>query len=206
MTIGLIGKKLGMSQVYSPMGDIIPVTVIQAGPCVVVEKKTAEKDGYTSLQIGFLKTKSAKLSKPLQGYFKNKGMDPVAVLKEFRTDHVDGYDVGAELTVALFDEGEKVNISGISKGKGFAGNIKRWGFHRGPMTHGSKHHRAVGSLGSSAYPSHIFKGRKMPGHLGSEKVTVKNLEVVERRIGENILLVKGAVPGGINSILVISKN
>ncbi len=206
MTIGLIGKKLGMTQVYSPMGEVVPVTIIQAGPCIVVEKKTEKKDGYKALQVGFLNAKSKKTPKPQQGYFKKKNIDTLSVLKEFRTDNVEDYEIGSQLTVELFNEGETVNISGVSKGKGFAGNIKRWGFHRGPMTHGSKFHRAVGSVGSSAYPSHVFKGRKMPGQLGKEKVTVKNLEVFERRIDENIILIKGAVPGGVNSILIISKN
>ncbi|MCX8044385.1 MAG: 50S ribosomal protein L3 [Desulfobacterota bacterium] len=206
MALGLIGKKIGMTQIFSSDGEIVPVTVIEAGPCVVVQKKDRNRDGYSALQLGYGQIKPEKLTKPLQGHFKKLGGKAFSVLKEFRTDAHEGYQVGDQIDVNIFSRGERVSVSGISKGKGFAGNIKRWGFNRGPMSHGSKFHRVVGSIGSSAWPSRVFKGKRMPGHLGAEKVTVKNLEIVDLRADENIVLVRGAVPGGKNSIVTILKN
>lgn len=194
-----------MMQVYSPEGEVIPVTLIEAGPCAVIQKKTAANDGYAALQLGFLEKNPAKMIKPLQGHFKKLGGKAYTVLKEFRFDETDSYQVGDQITLDMFNTGDKVVVCGISKGKGYAGNIKRWGFNRGPMSHGSKFHRVVGSIGSSAYPSHVFKGKKMPGHMGSQKLTMRNLEIVEKRTGENILFIKGAVPGGKNGIVTIYK-
>ena len=205
MALGLIGKKIGMTQVFSSNGELVPVTVIEAGPCTVVQKKTVDRDGYNALQLGYCEKKLEKLNKPLQGHFKNLGGKAFGVLKEFRIDATDTYQVGDQIDVSIFEPGETISVSGISKGKGFAGNVKRWGFNRGPMSHGSKFHRVVGSIGSSAFPSRVFKGKRMPGHLGSEKVTVKNLEVIDLRKDENILLVKGAVPGRRNCIVTILK-
>ena len=205
MALGLIGKKIGMTQIFSSDGEIIPVTVIAAGPCPVVRKKTRERDGYSALQLGYGMKKPEKLIKPLRGQFRNTGGTAYGVLKEFRIDAADAYQVGDQIDVGIFARGEKVVIRGISKGKGYAGNIKRWGFNRGPMSHGSKFHRVVGSIGSSAWPSHVFKGRRMPGHLGARQVAVKNLEIVDLRADDHILFVKGAVPGGKNGMLTILK-
>lgn len=205
MTLGLIGKKIGMTQIFSSDGEVIPVTVIEAGPCAVVGKKTRERDGYSALQLGFGMKKPEKLSKPLRGQFKHMGGSVYGVLKEFRIDAADAYQVGDHLDVGIFTRGEKVVIRGISKGKGFAGNVKRWGFNRGPMSHGSKFHRVVGSIGSSAWPSRVFKGKRMPGQLGAQQVAVKNIEVVDLRLDQHILFVKGAVPGGKNGIVTILK-
>jgi len=205
VALGLIGKKIGMTQIFSSDGEIIPVTVIAAGPCPVVRKKTRERDGYSALQLGYGMKKPEKLIKPLRGQFRNTGGTAYGVLKEFRIDAADAYQVGDQIDVGIFARGEKVVIRGISKGKGYAGNIKRWGFNRGPMSHGSKFHRVVGSIGSSAWPSHVFKGRRMPGHLGARQVAVKNLEIVDLRADDHILFVKGAVPGGKNGMLTILK-
>jgi large subunit ribosomal protein L3 len=205
VAIGLIGKKIGMTQIYSSDGNVVPVTVIEAGPCAVVQKKTVERDGYPALQLSFKEIAPAKLTKPLQGHFKKLNGKAYAILKEFRIAEADKYEVGDQITAEIFEPGEKVQVVGVSKGKGFQGNIKRWGFSRGPMTHGSKFHRAVGSSGMSASPSKVLKGKKMPGHMGATRVTVKNLEIVDLREQENIVLIKGAVPGRKNGIVTICK-
>jgi len=204
VAIGLIGKKIGMSQMFSSDGEIIPVTVIAVGPCAVVQKKTAACDGYTALQIGFGEKKAEKMKKPIQGHCKKTGEKCFSVLKEFRTEDIDAYETGSEINVSLFTPGEIVKISAVSKGKGFAGNIKRWGFNRGPMAHGSKFHRACGSTGMSAWPSKVMKGKKMPGQLGSKNVTVKNI-IVDTVQDQNVIVVRGSVPGGKNGIVTISK-
>ena len=205
MALGLIGKKLGMTQVFSTEGEFVSVTVIEAGPCVVMQKKTLGNDGYTALQLGFGQQKLEKLNKPLQGHLKKAGDRGFLFLREFRSAQVDAFSVGDQVSLDIFESGEKVEIIGTTKGKGFAGNIKRWGFNRGPMSHGSKFHRVVGSIGSSAYPSRVFKGKKMPGHLGVEKLTAKNIKIVDKNQAENIILVKGAVPGPKNGIILICK-
>lgn len=205
MALGIIGKKLGMTQVFSPDGAVIPVTVVQVGPCTVVQKKTGQKDGYEALKIGFAEKKLEKMIKPLQGQFKKCNGKGYAVLQEFRFDATEKYEIGDMLTAGIFEEGERVLVSGISKGKGFAGNIKRWGFHRGPMTHGSKFHRAMGSSGMSAWPAKVLKGKKMPGHLGVKKVSLKNVLIVDKREDENLIFVKGAVPGGKNALVTVTK-
>lgn len=205
VALGLIGRKLGMTQVFSPEGEFIAVSVIEAGPCVVLQKKTQENDGYEALQLGYGQKKLEKFNKPRQGHMKKAGDSGYAHLREFRSVKIDGFTVGDQLSLDIFENGEQVEISGITKGKGFAGNIKRWGFNRGPMSHGSKCHRVVGSIGSSAYPSRVFKGKKMPGHLGCDRKTSKNIRIVDKKQGENIILVKGAVPGPKNGIVVICK-
>ncbi len=205
MALGLIGKKVGMTQIFSPEGEIIPVTVLQVGPCAVVQKKTVEKDGYQALQLGFAEKKAEKFTKPLQGHCKKAGDKVYAVLKEFRTPEIDKYEVGDEITASIFETGESVVVSGTSKGSGFAGNIKRWGFSRGPMSHGSKFHRVVGSIGASAYPAKVFKGKKMPGHLGSRTVSVRGLQIVDKNDQEHIILVRGAVPGARNGLVTVRK-
>ena len=203
MALGLIGKKIGLTQIFSKDGQLVAVTAIQAGPCCVVQKKTTEHDGYTALQLGFGSKKAKKVSKPLQGLLKAAGSKAFAVLQEVRIPDVESYQVGQDITLSMFKVGDKVKISGISKGKGFAGVMKRWNFKGGAKTHGSMFHRAPGSIGASADPSRVLKGMRMPGHMGAARVTVKNIEVIEIREKENIMLLKGAVPGARNSMVTV---
>lgn len=202
---GLLGKKIGMTSVFSSDGKIVPVTVVQAGPCVVTQVKTKETDGYTSLQLGFDEKKVEKLSKPIAGHLKKATDKGFRVLREFRTDTVEDIEPGETIGVDIFNVGEKVNISGISKGRGFQGTIKRHGFSRGPETHGNRNHRKPGSIGNSAWPGKVFKGKKLPGHMGVNRETVKNLTIVDIKPEENLLLVKGAVPGCKTGILEVQK-
>ena len=203
---GIIGKKIGMTRIFSQEGRAIPVTVIQAGPCVVVQLKTQEKEGYDAVQIGFGEKRKKLLSLPLLGHFEKAKVEPKRVLREVRTEQVDKFKVGQEIKVDIFSAGEKVKVTGTSKGLGFQGGVRRHGFHGGPKTHGqSDRLRSPGSIGSSSYPSRVFKGQKMPGRMGGEKVTTKNLEVVQVDVERNLLLVKGAVPGKINSYLTVRK-
>jgi len=205
VSLGLIGRKLGVSQVFADSGEVIPVTVIEAGPCVVVQKKTHDRDGYNALQVGFLEREEKKTNRPLKGHFAKVGTKAFAVLKEFTLPDVEGYQSGQEIKVDIFSAGELVDVIGTSKGKGFAGGVKRWGFRGGPATHGSMFHRAPGSVGASAYPSRVLKGKRLPGHLGNAQVTVKNLQVVDVRSERNLILIKGAVPGARRSIVLIKK-
>jgi len=198
----ILGKKLGMTQVFSPEGKLIPVTVITAGPCHIIQIKTAENDGYTALQIGYGEIKAAKAVKPLAGHCAAANMPPQRYLKELRISEAGDYKLGQQLTVGLFASGDKVDISGISKGKGFAGTIKRWNDRRGPMSHGSKNHRRPASAGAKG-PARVFKGKHSPGQLGAEKVTIQNLEIVRVDTERNLLLVKGAVPGPKEGLLLI---
>ena len=200
---GLIGKKLGMTQVFKDDGTLVPVTVIQAGPNVVVQKKTEETDGYNALQLGFEDKKEFRTNKPLKGHFKRAGVSPKKHLVEFR-DFPEDLKEGDEITVDIFSEGELVDVTGTSKGKGFAGTIKRHNFARGPMSHGSKSHRIPGSIGA-ANAARVFKGQKMAGRMGNERVTVQNLEIVKIDKEKNLILVKGAVPGVRNSIVYIKE-
>jgi large subunit ribosomal protein L3 len=192
-----------MTQVWSEDDRLIPVTVIQAGPCVVTQIKTAEKEGYGAIQIGFGFVKPSKVNKPKRGHFDKAGVDPLKVLREVRVEDTAAYELGQEITVDLLAEVKKVHVTGISKGKGFAGVIKRHNFSGGPGGHGAHFHRAPGSIGQCATPSRVFKGVKMPGHMGVDQVTVKNLEVVRVDAEQNLLLVKGAVPGGKNALVSI---
>jgi large subunit ribosomal protein L3 len=194
-----------VSQVFADSGEVIPVTVIEAGPCVVVQKKTQNKDGYNALQVGFLEREEKKTNRPLKGHFAKEGTKAFAVLKEFTLPDVEGYQSGQAIKVDIFSAGELVDVIGTSKGKGFAGGVKRWGFRGGPATHGSMFHRAPGSVGASAYPSRVLKGKRLPGHLGNAQVTVKNLQVVDVRSERNLILIKGAVPGARRSIVLIKK-
>jgi len=205
VSLGLIGRKLGVSQVFADSGEVIPVTVIEAGPCVVVQKKTQDKDGYNALQVGFLEREEKKTNRPLKGHFAKAGTKAFVVLKEFTLPDVEGYQSGQEIKVDIFSAGELVDVIGTSKGKGFAGGVKRWGFRGGPATHGSMFHRAPGSVGASAYPSRVLKGKRLPGHLGNAQVTAKNLQVVDVRSERNLILIKGAVPGARRSIVLIKK-
>ena len=207
MPKGILGKKVGMTQVFNSAGHLVPVTVVQAGPCVVVQIKTEEKDGYNAVQLGLEEVKKKKLvNKPLEGHFVRAGINPQRYLREIRIDagEEENYQVGQVLKADLFQEGERVDVTGTSKGKGFAGAIKRHGFQRGPMAHGSMYHRRPGSLGATD-PARVFKGRKLPGRMGGERVTIQGLEVVRVDPENNLLLLKGAVPGKKGSLLLIKE-
>jgi len=199
----LLGKKIGMTQVWSEEGDLIPVTVIEAGPCVVTQVKTVERDGYDAVQIGFSPIDASKVNKPMAGHFASAGTEAFRHLSEIRLDEPTELETGATLTIADFADAKHVNVSGVSKGKGFAGVIKRHNFGGGRASHGSHFHRAPGSVGQAATPAKVFKGQKMPGRMGNDKVTVRNLDVVKIDAEQNLLLVKGAVPGGKGAILTI---
>ncbi|MDO6353794.1 50S ribosomal protein L3 [Caloramator sp. CAR-1] len=203
MKKAILGRKLGMTQIFTEDGKVVPVTVIQAGPCVVVQKKTVETDGYNAIQVGFEDIREKLVNKPEKGHFAKANIAPKRFLKELRLEDVSAYEVGSEIKVDIFDEGEKVDVTGTSKGKGFQGVIKRWNANRGPMSHGSKYHRRVGSMGASSFPSRTFKGKKMPGHMGAEKSTILNLEVVKVDPEKNVILVKGAVPGPKKGLVII---
>lgn len=206
MKKAIMAKKIGMTQIFTENGNLIPVTVLEAGPCVVVQKKTVENDGYAAIQVGFIDAKAKQVTKPEKGHFDKAETAPKKYLKEFKLDDIDAYEIGSEIKADVFAEGDKVDVSGVSKGKGYQSTIKRYDHQRGPMGHGSKSHRVVGSMGSSASPSRVKKGKKMPGHMGSEMVTVQNLEIVRADAEKNILLIKGAVPGPKGSILVIKNS
>ncbi len=207
MKNGIIGKKLGMTQVFMPDGTLVPVTVIQAGPCTVVQKKTVEKDGYEAVQLGFeeLNEKRAEklLNKPEQGHLKKAGVKALRVLREFRLDDTASLNVGDVIKADVFASGDKVDITGTSKGHGFTGAIYRWNHHTGPMAHGSKYHRGVGSMSANTYPARVFKNKKMSGHYGVERVTIQNLTVVQVDAERSLLLVHGAVPGPNKGVLLI---
>ncbi len=204
MIHGLIGKKLGMTQVYDENGAVVPVTVIEAGPCVVTQVKTTETDGYCAVQIGLVEAKvPRKLSKPEVGHLKKNGIAPLRHLKEFRVEEGAEIKVGDQVLVTNFEPKQKVTVSGITQGKGFQGVVKRHGFGGGRMTHGSMFHRAPGSIGQCATPSRVFPGKRLPGHMGAKGVTVKNLEVVQVIEDKNLLLVKGAVPGSKGGFVTI---
>jgi large subunit ribosomal protein L3 len=206
MVNALIGKKLGMSQLFSPDGEVTPVTVIQVGPCTVTQIKSVDSDGYNAVQLGFGERKPQRTKKPLLGHFKKSGKGPFAVVREVRVDDVGEFELGQEVSADIFQVGELVQVVGRSKGKGFAGTIKRWNFSRGPMSHGGMNKRPPGSVGCSASPSRVIKGRKMPGQMGNRSATVKGLMVVDVRPEENIILIRGAVPGGRNGVVFIKKS
>lgn len=205
MRKGILGKKIGMTQVFDAAGRAIPVTVVQAGPCLVIRKRETATDGYDALQVGFEPVKEKKVNKPLLGYFSKAGVTPFRYVRELRLENPGEYQVGQEIKADVFTPGERVDVIGVSKGKGFAGGIKRHGFHRGPMEHGSKYHRRPGSLAAKG-PARVFKGRKLPGHLGAARVTVQGLEVVRNDAERNLLLIKGSVPGPRHGLLVIKNS
>ncbi len=206
MNKGLIGKKVGMTQIFDESGKVIPVTVIEAGPCVVAQVKTEETDGYTAVQLGYGDIKEKKLNKPTKGHFTKVNVTPKKHLREFRLDSIEGLTVGQELKADIFTAGDKIDIQGTSKGKGFQGVIKRHGQHRGPMGHGSMYHRRPGSMGATSTPGRVFKGKKLPGHMGVETVTIQNLEVIKVDLDKNVILVKGSVPGNKGAILKIKSS
>ena len=204
MQKGIVGKKLGMTQLFDANGKVVPVTVIEAGPCVVSQKKTIENDGYEAVQIGFGDMKASKLNKPMKGHFGKGDVAPKKVLRELRVDDIAKYEVGDIIKADVFAEGDKVDVVGTSKGKGYAGVIKRWNFSRLKMSHGTGPvARHGGSLGASSTPSRVMKGKKMAGHLGAERVTVQNLDIVKIDAENNIIAVKGAVPGPKGGIVIL---
>lgn len=209
---GIIGRKVGMTQIFAEDGTVTPVTVIKAGPCVVVQRKTASgKDGYNAVQLGLVEDKPIKLknvTKPLRGHFEKTGggIPPTRVLKEIRLQTEPDVNVGDQIKVDLFTEGEKVDVTGRSKGRGFAGTVKRHGFHRGPESHGSMNVRAPGSIGASAFPSRVLKGSRSSGHMGDAKVTIKGLTIAKIDAENNLILVRGAVPGANGSVVIIKKS
>ena len=199
----ILGKKIGMTQIFAESGEVIPVTVIEAGPEVVTQIKTVETDGYDAVQVGFEDQKPQRVNKPMTGHFAWSGAAPKKYLAEFRNDEGETYELGQTITVADFEEGKKLDITGVSKGKGTQGSIKRHGQHRGPMTHGSKHKRLAGGLAGATYPSRVFPGNKEAGRMGRDTVTVQNVELVKIDTDRNLMLVKGAVPGGRGSLVKI---
>jgi large subunit ribosomal protein L3 len=201
MNKGLIGKKVGMTQIFDEQGKVIPVTVIEAGPCIVVQVKTTENDGYQAIQLGFGEVKEHKVIKPLKGHYTKVNLTPKKHLREFRVDSLENVKVGDELKADIFAAGDKLDIQGTSKGKGFQGVIKRHGQSRGPMGHGSMYHRRPGSMGPTSTPGRVFKGKKLPGHMGNQTITIQNLEVIKVDLDKNVILVKGSVPGAKGAIL-----
>jgi large subunit ribosomal protein L3 len=204
---GIIGKKVGMTQVYAEDGRAYPVTVIEAGPCVVVQRKSKDKDGYSAVQLGLVESRKAKkVTKPMKGHFDKAGLPPCRVLREFRVEDGAEVKVGDKVSVDLFAAGDTITVAGVSRGKGFQGVVKRHHFRGGAATHGSMFHRAPGSIGASAWPSRTLKGMKAAGHMGAEKVTVRSVQVVRVDAGNNLLVVRGSVPGAGGAIVVIRKS
>lgn len=206
MKKAILGKKLGMTQIFTPEGLVVPVTVVEAGPCYVVQKKTTEKEGYNSVVVAFNKTKENRVNKPVLGLLKKANVEPSKIIKEFRFENSNDYEIGAEIKADIFAEKDMVDVSGRTRGRGFTGNIQRWNAHRLKMTHGvGPVHREVGSMGANSTPSRVFKNKKMPGRYGYENVTIQNLEVVKVDADRNILLIKGCVPGPKGSIVMIKE-
>ena len=203
MKKAILAKKIGMTQIFDEANNLIPVTVLEAGPCTVVQKKTVENDGYEAIQVGFIDAKEKQLIKPEKGHFAKAGVTAKKHLKEFRLEYTAAYEVGAEIKADVFVAGDKIDVVGISKGKGYQGAIKKYGQSRGPMGHGSKSHRVAGSMGAATSPGRVMKGKGLPSHMGSVQITVQNLEVVRVDADKNLILVKGAVPGSKGTIITI---
>ena len=204
MTIGILGTKVGMTQIFDEFGFAIPVTVIKAGPCVVTQIKQKEKEGYNAVQIGYAESSPQKVTKPRLGHLTKSNLPPLRHLKEYRVDSTDSFTISQKIGVDLFQVGQNINVSGTTIGKGFAGTVKRHHFTRGPMTHGSKNHREPGSIGQGSTPAKVHKGKKMAGRLGGSKATIKNLEVIYVNSKDNLLVIKGSVPGKSGNLLSIS--
>ncbi len=205
MQKAIMAKKVGMTRIFDDNGRSIPVTVLEAGPCTVISKKTPETDGYTAIQVGFQRQKENRLNKPIKGHLNKAGVGPVKYIREFKLSDVGAYEIGQDIKADIFSSGDYVDVTGVSRGKGFAGSIKRHGHSRGPMSHGSRYHRGPGTLGSID-PARVFKGMKLPGRMGGEKVTVQKLEVVKVDPERNILLLKGAVPGPQGGLLMLKES
>ena len=206
MKKGIIAKKIGMTQIFAEDGSLIPVTVLQAGPCYVTQIKTVENDGYEAVQVGFDDIREKLVTKPVKGHLDKAGVKCLRLMKEFKFENAGEYELGQEIKADIFEVGDKIDVTGKSKGKGFQGAIKRHGQSRGPMTHGSKYHRHAGSNGACSDPSKVFKGKKMPGQMGAVKVTVQNLEIVRIDAEDNLILVKGAIPGPRKSTVVLKES
>ena len=206
MKKAILATKVGMTQIFNENGALVPVTVLQAGPCVVTQVKTAENDGYKAVQVGFVDKREKLVNKPQKGHFDKAGVSYKRYVREFKFENAEEYSVKDEIKADIFAAGDKIDATAISKGKGFQGAIKRYGQHRGPMAHGSKFHRHQGSNGSATTPGRVFKGKGMPGHMGSKKITVQNLEVVKVDTDNNLILVKGAVPGPKKSLVTIKES
>ncbi len=202
---GILGKKIGMTQIFTEAGVIVPVTVVEAGPMVVTQLKSVESDGYEAVQVGFGDIKEKLLNKPQKGHFAKAGVGLKRFVREFRTDKVADFSLAQEINVSIFAEGDKVDVTGTSKGKGFQGPIKRHNQHRGPMSHGSRYHRGPGSMGAASDPSRVYKGKKLAGHMGAERVTIQNLEIVKVDTENNLLLIKGAIPGPKKGLVVVKQ-
>lgn len=205
MIKAIIGRKLGMTQIFAEDGSVIPVTVVQAGPCTVTQVKTLDRDGYGAVQIGFGTRKHKHTNRPLRGHLDKAGKGYFKILREVRVVDPSDHQMGEEVQADIFEIGERVDVIGVSKGKGFAGTIKRWGFHRGPMTHGCKNIREHGSTGCATYPGRVVKGKRLPGQLGNRRVTTMNVRVVDINHDDNLLLIKGAIPGPSNGLVLIRK-
>lgn len=206
MNKAIVGIKLGMSQIFAEDGRCIPVTVISAGPCPVVQKKTIERDGYEAIQVAYMEEKKSQINKPMQGHFKASGVAPSRYLKEFRLSNCADYEIGSVIKCDVFAQGEHVDVTGTSRGRGFTGTVQRWNTAIGPKAHGSGYHRGVGSMGSNSDPSRVFKNKHMPGHYGSEQVTIQNLEVAKIDVERNLILVKGGIPGPKGSLVIVKQS
>jgi large subunit ribosomal protein L3 len=204
MSIGLIGRKIGMSQIFDEDGNVIPITVIEAGPCYVLDERSVEKHGYSSIQLGFMDA-FKKVNKPQKGYFDKIKVFPKKIIKEFQLDKGEEYQIGDQVKVDIFKQGDYVDVVGTTKGRGFQGSIKRHNMHRGPMSHGSHYHRSSGAMGGCADPAKVFKGKKLPGRMGGVRRTLQNLKIVDVNVDDNIILVKGSIPGANNNIIYINK-
>ena len=206
MKKAILATKVGMTQIFNENGVLVPVTVLQAGPCVVTQVKTEENDGYKAVQVGFVDKREKLVTKPVKGHFDKAGVAYKRFVREFRFENAEEYSVKDEIKAEIFAAGDKIDVTAVSKGKGFQGAIKRHNQHRGPMAHGSKFHRHAGSNGAASDPSKVFKGKKMPGHMGAKKITIQNLEIVRVDVENNLLLVKGAVPGPKKSLVTIKES
>ncbi|OOB78039.1 MAG: 50S ribosomal protein L3 [Epulopiscium sp. Nele67-Bin001] len=203
MKKAIMAKKIGMTQIFDEQANLIPVTVLEAGPCTVIQKKTKENDGYEAIQVGFINAKEKQMIKPKLGHFSKAGVTPKKYLKEFRLDDISGFEVGNEIKADVFAAGDKIDASGITKGKGYTSSIKKYGYSRGPMAHGSKYHRHAGSMGAATNPGRVMKGKGLPSHMGCDNITVQNLEIVRVDIDKNLILIKGSVPGPKGSIITL---
>ncbi|MEF9989810.1 MAG: 50S ribosomal protein L3 [Christensenellaceae bacterium] len=202
----ILGEKIGMTQIFSEDGRVIPVTVVKAGPCVVVQKKTVETDGYNAVQVGYGDIKEKNVNRPTKGQYKKISAAPMRYMREFRANDEIDIEAGAQIKADVFEKGEMIDVSGISKGKGFLGVIARWGQACGPMSHGSRYHRRPGSMGACASPGKVMKGKRLPGHTGHVKITVQNLEVVKIDVDKNLILIKGAIPGPKGGLVTMRKS
>jgi large subunit ribosomal protein L3 len=203
---GILGKKVGMTRVFRENGESVPVSVLEIGPCYIIQIKRAEKEGYNAIQMGFRPKGDKRLNKPLSGHFRESGKGGFALLRELKVDDLDSFELGQEITAEIFNVGDLVNVRGISKGRGFTGVVKRWGFSGGDTSHGCRSHKVPGSVGASATPSRVMKGKKLPGRMGNRRVTVKNLRVLDVVKEKNLILVKGPVPGSRGSFLEVKGN